>query len=325
MISTLDIFAAGIVPFVIAYLVYWLLCSVGPPSFEGAPLAVAVGFVVGQWLLESRGDWAAAANYSGWLTNGLSACVQNVSVLTSPHVARNWLGWFAVVAAAIATASESWNSIRIAHASQANTEKRAICGAAMTLLAALSLSLIVPIRLLWSSVYFEHLFSRSVALALGSGVILFVTWQCRRAVARDDAFSSANAALTLVILLASCVILATSGSLTYGQHCGALVAATTGLCVAQVVFHRPMDVRTSAGPICVVLFGLFTIGVCYSELSLNHAGLLLLSILLAHPFWLRPKSRAHWVFAGVVALILVAVVWQTVQAFLGSIPPEAYG
>ena len=280
----------------------------GQASAASTVGAFCVAFVLGQLVLESRGDWVQADAYWSWLNHGAVACAGNVSVLLTPSVARNWLSWF-VLLAATASLLERFSTKWLA------------------VVASFAVSIVLPTRLLWASVYLQRGDRTSIAYTIGLGLAVFGVWQFRRRTQCQDRRFCAW--LTLAVVGTASLTLAMSGSVTYGQHAAALASGLFGLLVAAIAFRDAVDWTLVEGPITLAFGGLLVIGTFFAELTVLHAVLLAIAMLIARPlgvFERLGKSASRWVAAVCVGSLLTTVVVQAAVRFSHSIsaPGGAY-
>ena len=351
MLGTWDLVTLTILPALAGSAGVWLLVGriaetgtsrdrpqAPPDPFPSPPLRAATGLTaaislafaiavlvhaVGEQrsvILGLRGE-GAVGSWPDWWTAGRTA----VASFIQPHDARQWLP--AVSAALIATTALAlwlWRFSRY-----------------LSALFMVVASAAVVTRVLWGSIYLTESWSPgewikrmsgmglSMGLSLGTSLGLSLGlsmglgmgslwWLFARRSVQSDAEGTGSLVGGAGIAGALAVILATSGSLSYGTTAGALACAIAGSWLGAWFDGRQCCSAGMAGPLCVLGGTLLVLGVFYADVHWQAAaGIIVGTALLAlWPESNRPLFAVGRVLASLIPAIGGAAwaIWEFVQA-----------
>ena len=258
-------------------------------------IGLSVGYLAGHWALDARGVGFLAA----------------VAKSFSPHEARDWLPLVVILAAAIdAIGLLGKKSVPLAW-----TLRVAWC-------------LWLPWRLLAGSVYLPSTAEvvgfdtgawstlEATAWLGGAGGLLALAWLALRH-APEQTLPRLRSSLATFVALGATATIALSGSLTIGQLMGVLTAALIGCGIAAGALRLESGPESAAGPLLAAYGGVLVIGrfLFDPELPLQHAGMLLLALVVAVGWIAPPKllsARIHGLLR--IAICLTALVLTVIPA-----------
>jgi len=267
MIEPSDLLLGGLLPAVAAAVVLAFVWKFTRHAGAAWSASLTVGYLAGHWALD--------ANTAGFLSA--------VAKSFNPHEARDWLP-LAILLSSIPCA-----------VALAGKKGRVIAW----LLRAV-LCVFLPWRLLVGSAYLPSVSLSKVAFDTGawstpesvawlSGIstALFTAWLFAEAENRGSV-CRLRASLATLVALSGAVVLAMSGSFTYGQLLGVLTATLAGSSLIAIILRLDRGPESAAGPLVAVFGGALVLGHFFSELRLLNACLLLLAMAVAIG-WMPPK------------------------------------
>jgi hypothetical protein len=287
MLGPADILVGGVLPGAVALLLRQILLRAGSPDRVAWPVSVGIAYIVGQAALAAP----LASGAAGWAA-GLSPAFAK---FFSPGEASQWLPAAVFVAAIVAILANGGRSARYV---------------ALVLGALLSIGL--PLRMLWGSVYTLSQWSTGEAIAWFAGLatLLFATgWLLTRkgppALPRVGVLRDL---LPGVVIIGVAIVLATSGSLSYARLAGAVAAALIGAALGG--FGVPGERRLgidAAGPLVATLGGaMLLLGYFFAEVTAANA-LLLLAALAATALPLPTATAQGWSGLAARGVLCVAL------------------
>lgn len=299
MISFGDILTTGFVPLGVALVVVLIArwCRLRPALVW--PLGLACGYIVAHLAYHSQGKGVAV-----------------FESLWKPQFARDWLPWavLAVLVVSLIGAVRAWR------------------WPVLPLLAAI-VSIALPMRLLWKSIYVQSEWSTGqAAIWLGSLALgMWILWMLFHT-SRAAADPRLRLALLTIVTLATSVVLAMSGVLVYGLLAGALAAAMVGTAAVPLVRRDPTEdvsagLASGGGVPAVLLGGLILLGYFFAELTATNAILLTVAIAAAVaklPIANDSHPAARLTLRSLACLVPLAIaVTLATQAFLAAMAERA--
>ncbi len=275
-----DSIKIGAVSFIVALAVAFVLRRMRSPPAVACAAGVGLGYIAGQLTLAGRAGL-------GWA----------LTSLIRPREARDWLPLMVLLAMGVTTvatyAPRAWRPWVVGLA---------------TLLA-----MAVPSRLLAGHVARQwSLLEKLSHLALLAAT-LGLLWLLLGS-AQPDEQPRFRAMLMVVVALAAAVLIAMSGSLTYGQLCAAVAAALMGASLAML--DSGAGLSGAAGVVVFSLGGVILLSCVYAQLEPFNAAMVLLALagaggklpefaLQKRP-WRRAALRAALCLLPLVAAIIGA-------------------
>ncbi|MEO1495896.1 MAG: hypothetical protein AAFV43_01975 [Planctomycetota bacterium] len=267
MLGPVDLLLGGVIPGIVALLIRATLHRIGWTQ-AAWPLAIASGVVVGQASLAAVPTVAEAGGLTAAVSAYFAALPEAFAAFVQPRQASHWLAAGTVVAAAA--------TLLLARRHRVARRAGALLG--------LALAFTLPTRLLWGSVYFLSEWSREEAIlrvALMACGLVALGWLALPRVEPDDSPTSLGPPTTprsligpvlmAVVALGVSVLLATSGSLSYAQHGGVMLAAIVGATLGAMgqISYRSLGEHAGHGGLVVVtwLSGLAMLGAFYAEIT----------------------------------------------------------
>lgn len=249
-------------------------------------VSIAIGYIAGQFTLGSRTGDALAK-------------------FLQPREAADWLPHAVLCALAVTIlatlAPRTWNRT----------------GFAFALLVTIGL----PLRLLDGSAYDLRwtLAEKSAHIALLSAA-LSLTWLAL-ASAREADHPRLRPVLLILVACAAAVVVALSGVFVYGELCGVLAAAITGVFIAS----RSQNLAGAAGVVTCSLGSLILLSCFYAELIAMNAALLLFAMMSAAgpmPTFFAPRRPWLKTAFRIAAAVLPAAL-ALAQTFAANQAPTA--
>ncbi|TWU30238.1 hypothetical protein [Bythopirellula polymerisocia] len=285
MITLYDLLLGGVLPGVMAMLTLsgvWKLTHNGASSWR---TAVVVGFLVGMWALDAQAIGV------------LSAIAKSLRI----QEAKDFLALVVILGVfpdAIAVYGKQ--------------------GRVTAWLLRVALCVFLPWRLLTGSVYLPNAtavpnpfdtgaWSTFKAICWLGGIAAMLTSLWGLFLAARDHAPRVRSILTAMVALAAAITLALSGSITYGQLMGVLVATLTGCAIASIYWKLERGPDAAAGPILMAFGGVLILAHFFAELKMLYALPLVLAFTLAGG-WFFPGKRWSNPLRCAVCLILIAVV-----------------
>lgn len=281
MVTSSDIFLGGILPGLVAIgllAIVWKLTHNAASSWR---TAAVVSFLVGLWGLDAQGV-------------GMFGALSKSMRITE---ARDFLPLMVILAV-------------LPDAIAATNKQGAIIG--WVLRAALCIFL--PWRLLAGTKYLPKIApppnfdtgawstSETFLWIGGIAATVFAAWSLVRAENTEQ--SKLRSVLAAITTFAASTTIAMSGSITYGQIMGVLVAALAGCALATWWWKLGRGPDAAAGPIVIVFCGVLILAHFFAELKLPYAVLLIVAFAVGAG-WFFPGKK--WSAYARVAVCLAAI------------------
>ncbi len=285
---------------------------------HSSDLSAALGYIAGHFLLAVRSETAAQVALghsagSSW-TRGLSAALRQ---LTRPHVAHDWIPLLLIAGIVLALVLPRSHSA----AASASIRLRDRAGPTLWLI----LALLVPLRLLWGSIYLPHDSWTWAHLAgyAALGIPLWLpTLVDRSPVGHSQREARIQTGVLGIVLVAEAITLFCTGSKVYGMLG---LTAAGAISASKLVGAFPSQRRedTAAPHLCLMLCGaLLMLGYFFAELPALSGVLLFAAIastLVGN--WARASARQSvltWGLAGLLALgVMGHATWKFAAAVSG--------
>lgn len=283
MITLSDILRGGILPGIVALIVLvsvWKLTKSAASSWR---TAVVVSFLAGLWALDAQGV-------------GISTAISKSVRITEAKDLLPLMVILAGVPDAVATLG--------ARAAQGAWLLRvALCG-------------FLPWQMLSGTKYLPKFapppnFDSAAWTTLemigwlgGTAVALLATWALVRG--ENTELPRLRSILVAVVALAASATIALSGSFTYGQAMGVLVAALTGCALASWLMRTGRGPDAAAGAIVIAFGGVLVLALFIAELKLLYAILLILAFAVAGG-WFFPGKKWSTPVRCTVCLLAIGV------------------
>jgi hypothetical protein len=284
MITPADILLGGILPGLVAVgmlAVVWKLTHNAASSWR---TAAVVSFLVGLWALDAQGV-------------GLLGAISKSMRITE---AKDFLPLMVILAV-------------LPDAVAATNKQGAIIG--WILRAALCVFL--PWRLLAGTKYLPKVAPplnfdtgawspmEAVLWLGGAAIVLLASWSLVRAESTEQ--PKQRSVLAAIVSFVASATIAMSGSITYGQLMGVLVATLTGCALAAWWWKLGRGPDAAAGPIVIAFCGVLTLAHFFAELKLLYAALLVVGFTVGAGWFFPGKQWSSYARVAVcVAAIVIA-------------------
>ena len=284
MITLNDILCGGVLPGVLALVALtgvWKLTHNGASSWR---TAVVVGFLLGMWALDAQ------------RIGVLSAIAKSMRI----QEAKDFLALMVILGVfpdAVAVYGKQ--------------------GRVVAWVLRVALCVCLPWRLLAGSIYLPKATAtanpfntsawstvESISWLGGIATVLTCLWGLWLA-SRDHA-PRVRSILTVLVLFAAAITLALSGSITYAQLLGALVATLTGCTIASSYWKLERGPDAAAGPILMAFGGVLVLAHFFAELKLLYAVLLVVAFAVAGS-WFFPGKSWSTLLRCAICLVLVGL------------------
>jgi hypothetical protein len=283
MVTTADILLGGILPGIVAVAALagvWKLTHNAASSWR---TAAVLSFLTGMWALDAQG------------VGVVNAIAKSMRITE----ARDFLPLMVILAV-------------IPDAVAASGKQGAILGWIMRA----GLCVFVPWRLFWGTKYLPKVppppnFDTGAwgpldaVLWIGSvTAVLLGVWAVVRA--ENTEAPRLRSVLAALVAFAASTTVALSGSLTYGQLLGVLVATLTGCALAAWLMKAGRGPDAAAGPIVIALGGVLVLAHFFAELKLLYAVLLLVGLTVSAG-WFFPGKKWSMPVRCVVCLVAIGI------------------
>ena len=265
MVTSADMLLGGILPGILAVVTLALVWKLTHNAASSWRTAAVVSFLGGIWALDAQGV-------------GVASAIAKAVRITQ---AKDFLP-LVVILAVVPDAVASFGSR----------------GAKFAWVLRIALCVFVPWRLLWGTKYLPKIasppgfdtgaWSTSEAILWIGGVALamLATWALVRSESTE--WPRLRSVLAVLAAFAASVTVSLSGSITYGQLMGVLVATLTGCALAAWIFKLARGPDAATGPIVVAFSSVLVLAHFFAELKLLYAVLLLVGFAVG----------AGWFFSG---------------------------
>jgi hypothetical protein len=135
----------------------------------------------------------------------------------------------------------------------------------------------------------------------GIAAAILTTWSLVRTESTEQ--PKLRSVLAVIVVFVASATIAMSGSITYGQSLGVLVATLTGCGIAAWWWKLGRGPDAAAGPIVISFCSILTLAHFFAELKLLYAALLIIGLTVGAG-WFFPGKR--WSSYGRVAVCLAA-------------------
>lgn len=267
MLTPADVMLGGVLPGLVAAAALAGVWKFTKNAASGWRTAVVVSFLIGMWALDAQGAGVVTA----------------ISKSMRVTEARDFLALMVILAV-------------IPDAVAAVGYRGAVVGWVLRL----GLCVFVPWRLLWGSRFLPKVAPppnfdtgaweplEAVLWIGGWAGALLATWAVVRAESTESPHLR-SALATLAVFAASATV-AMSGSLTYGQVAGVLVATVAGCALVTWLLKVGRGPDAAAGPIVIAFGGVVVLAHFFAELTLLHAVLLLAGLAIGGG-WFFPGKK----------------------------------
>lgn len=297
MVTSADILLGGILPGVIAVATLagvWKFTKNAASSWR---TAVVVSFLVGLWALDSQGVGA------------IGAVAKSMRITE----ARDFLPLMVILA--------------IVPDAVAAVGRR---GPGIAWVLRVGLCVFVPWRLLAGSRYLPKIapppdFDTGAWTLFEAGAwigflaaVLLVVWSFVRAASTE--VPKLRSSLAVLAALATSTTIALSGSLTYGQLMGVLVATLAGCALLSWYLKLDRGPDAAAGPLVIAFGGVLILAYFFSSLNSLQAALLLVAFAVGAGWffpqkkWSTPARCAVCLISAAVAVALAGMAFAKTQA-----------
>jgi hypothetical protein len=265
MVTSADILLGGILPGILAVMTLSLVWKFTHNAASSWRTAAVVSFLAGIWALDAQGV-------------GITSAIAKAVRITQAKDFLPLMVILAVVPDAVAAIGKR--------------------GALLAWALRLALCMFVPWRLLSGTKYLPKIapppefntgaWSTTEAILWIGGVALamLATWTLVRGESTE--WPRLRSVLALLAAFAASTTVALSGSITYGQLMGVLVATLTGCALAAWIFKLARGPDAAAGPIVIAFSSVLVLAHFFAELKLFYAVLLLVGFAVG----------AGWFFPG---------------------------
>jgi hypothetical protein len=281
MITPADILLGGILPGLVAVgmlAVVWKLTHNAASSWR---TAAVVSFLVGLWALDAQG------------VGVLSAISKSMRITE----ARDFLPLIVILAV-------------LPDAVAATNKQGAIIGWILRV----ALCVFLPWRLLSGTKYLPKVAPppnfdtgawspmEAVLWLGGAAIVLLASWSLVRADSTEQ--PKLRSVLAAIVAFVASATIAMSGSITYGQLMGVLVATLTGCALAAWWWKLSRGPDAAAGPIVIAFCGILTLAHFFAGLKLTYAILLIVGFTVGAG-WFFPGKK--WSAYARIAICLAAI------------------